>query len=291
MVMRPEAMLRLARPRQWVKNAFVVAPLFFSPWAVNAHNVAAAMIAVVVFCLLSSAVYVINDYFDRDADRLHPEKKFRPLASGEVTPGQGLTLAALLFAGAAVLSGLLLPRGFALFAGGYFVLNLLYSMRLKQVSIVDVLIVAAGFVLRIDAGALVIGVSASVWISLATGLLALFIALAKRRDDLVKTMSSTHRASLSGYNLRFVDACLAVTLGALLVCYLMYTTDAETIRRFRTDQLWLTAVFVIAGVMRYLQITLVEERSGSPTDIVVTDRFVILAVIGWAGTFAFLIYR
>jgi decaprenyl-phosphate phosphoribosyltransferase len=290
MVIQPSAMLRLARPRQWVKNAFVVAPLFFSPWAVNADNVASTMIAVVVFCLLSSAVYVVNDFFDREADRLHPEKKFRPLASGEVTPAQGIALAGCLLVLAAALSAALLPGNFALFAGGYFVLNLLYSMRLKQVAILDVLIVAAGFVLRIDAGAMVIDVVPSVWISLTTGLLALFIALAKRRDDLVKTMSSTHRASLAGYNLRFVDACLAVTLGALLVCYLMYTTDAETIRRFGTDKLWLTAVFVIAGVMRYLQITLVEERSGSPTDIVVTDRFLIVAVACWAATFAFLIY-
>jgi decaprenyl-phosphate phosphoribosyltransferase len=290
MVTQPSAMLRLARPRQWVKNAFVVAPLFFSPWAVNADNVASTMIAVVVFCLLSSAVYVVNDFFDREADRLHPEKKFRPLASGEVTPGQGIALAGFLLVLAAALSAALLPGDFALFAGGYFVLNLLYSMRLKQVAILDVLIVAAGFVLRIDAGAMVIDVVPSVWISLTTGLLALFIALAKRRDDLVKTMSNTHRASLAGYNLRFVDACLAVTLGALLVCYLMYTTDAETIRRFGTDKLWLTAVFVIAGVMRYLQITLVEERSGSPTDIVVTDRFLIVAVVCWAATFAFLIY-
>jgi decaprenyl-phosphate phosphoribosyltransferase len=202
------------------------------------------------------------------------------MASGEVTPRQGMALAMILLAASFALS-LLLPRAFALFAGGYFLINLLYSVRLKQVAIVDVLIVAAGFVLRIDAGAMVIGVEPSVWISLATGLLALFIALAKRRDDLVKTMSNTHRASLSGYNLRFVDACLAVTLGALLVCYLMYTTDAETIRRFRTDQLWLTAVFVIAGVMRYLQITLVEERSGSPTDIVVTDRS--SSSRSWAG--------
>ena len=290
MVIQPSAMLRLARPRQWVKNAFVVAPLFFSPWAVNGDNVASTMIAVVVFCLLSSAVYVVNDFFDREADRLHPEKKFRPLASGEVTPAQGIVLAGCLLVLAAALSAALLPGNFALFAGGYFVLNLLYSMRLKQVAILDVLIVAAGFVLRIDAGAMVIDVVPSVWISLTTGLLALFIALAKRRDDLVKTMSNTHRASLAGYNLRFVDACLAVTLGALLVCYLMYTTDAETIRRFGTDKLWLTAVFVIAGVMRYLQITLVEERSGSPTDIVVTDRFLIVAVACWAATFAFLIY-
>ena len=115
-------------------------------------------------------------------------------------------------------------------------------------------------------------------------------SLAKRRDDLVKTMTSTHRASLSGYNLRFVDTCLAMTLAALIVSYLMYTTDVETIRRFKTEHLWLTSTFVIAGVMRYLQITLVEERSGSPTDIVLTDAFLIVTVIGWALAFGVLIY-
>lgn len=288
--MHPTAIFRLMRPRQWVKNAFVVAPLFFSPWVVNAPSMRAVAIAVVVFCLLSSAVYVINDYFDREGDRLHPEKKLRPLASGEVTPGQGIALAIALLILSAALSNFLLPPRFAVFAGTYFVINLLYSIWLKQVAILDVLIVAAGFVLRIDAGASVIDVSPSVWISLATGLLALFMALAKRRDDLVKTMTNTHRASLSGYNLRFVDTCLAMTLAALIVCYLMYTTDTETIRRFKTEHLWLTSTFVIAGVMRYLQITLVEERSGSPTDIVLTDRFLIVTVIGWAFTFGVLIY-
>lgn len=289
--MLPAALLRLVRPRQWVKNAFVAAPLFFSPWAVNFANVGSVLIAVGVFSLLSSAVYVVNDFFDRDADRLHPEKKHRPLASGAVSPTQGVILAVSLLATASLLAMSLLPREFLIYAGIYFILNLLYSTWLKHVAILDVLIVAAGFVLRIDAGASVIDVSPSVWISLATGLLALFLALAKRRDDLVKTLSNTHRASLSGYNLRFVDSCLAVTLGALLVCYLMYTTDSETIRRFKTDQLWLTAPFVIAGVMRYLQITLVEERSGSPTDIVVTDRFLIITITGWAATIGFLIYR
>ncbi len=288
--MHPTAIFRLMRPRQWVKNAFVVAPLFFSPWAVNVASVRAVAIAVVVFCLLSSAVYVINDYFDREGDRLHPEKKFRPLASGEVTPGQGIALAIGLLVLSAALSSFLLTPRFAVFAGTYFVINLLYSIWLKHVAILDVLIVAAGFVLRIDAGASVVDVSPSVWISLATGLLALFMALAKRRDDLVKTMTNTHRASLSGYNLRFVDTCLAMTLAALIVCYLMYTTDTETIRRFKTEHLWLTSTFVIAGVMRYLQITLVEERSGSPTDIVLTDRFLIVTVIGWAFAFGVLIY-
>lgn len=282
-------LLRLARPRQWVKNAFVAAPLFFSPWAVNAASVGAVATAIVVFCLLSSAVYVINDWFDRDADRLHPEKRLRPLASGAVAPGAAIVFALVLLGLAAALATLLPPR-FAVAAIAYLVLNLAYSMGLKRIAILDVLAVAAGFVLRVDAGAIAVGVAPSVWIMLATGLLALFLALAKRRDDLVRTLGEGHRASLAGYNLRFVDTSLAVVLGALLVCYLIYTADAETVRRFGTDRLWLTAPFVVAGVMRYLQVTLVEERSGSPTDVALTDRFLILTVLGWAATFALLIY-
>jgi 4-hydroxybenzoate polyprenyltransferase len=284
------ALIRLARPRQWVKNAFVAAPLFFSPWAVNRSTMLATALAVAVFCLLSSAVYVINDYFDREADRLHPEKRRRPLASGEVSPAQGIVMAAILVAVSTAVAVTMLPRGFLIYATLYFVLNIAYSTWLKHQSIVDVLTVAAGFVLRVDAGASVIGTEPSVWIVMATGLLALFIALAKRRDDVVKIMSQTHRPSLRGYNLRFIDTSLAVVIGALLVCYLIYTTDAETIRRFGTNRLWLTAPFVIAGLMRYLQITLVEERSGSPTEIVTRDVFLFGVVVGWIATFFILIY-
>jgi 4-hydroxybenzoate polyprenyltransferase len=282
-------LLRLARPRQWVKNAFVAAPLFFSPWAVNAASIGAVAIAIAVFCLLSSTVYVINDLFDREGDRLHPEKRDRPLASGAVTPGAAVVFALVLLALAAALTTLLPPR-FIADALAYFGINLFYSAGLKRIAILDVLLVAAGFVLRVDAGAVTIGVAPSVWIMLATGLLALFLALAKRRDDLVRTLGEGHRASLSGYNLRFVDTSLAVVLGAMLVCYLIYTADPETVRRFGTDRLWLTAPFVVAGVMRYLQVTLVEERSGSPTDIAIGDRFLIFTMLGWVGTFALLIY-
>jgi 4-hydroxybenzoate polyprenyltransferase len=283
------ALLRLARPRQWVKNAFVAAPLFFSPWAMNAANLAAVAAAVAVFCLLSSAVYVVNDWCDREADRLHPEKRGRPLASGAVSSAAAAVFAGALLA-AAIALATPLPARFAGVAALYLALNLAYSLGLKRISILDVLIVAAGFVLRVDAGALAIGVAPSVWIVLATGLLALFLALAKRRDDLVRDVGEGHRPSLAGYNLRFVDAALAVVLGALLVCYLIYTADAETVRRFGTDRLWLTAPFVVAGVLRYLQITLVEERSGSPTDAALSDRFLLATVAGWIATFALLIY-
>jgi decaprenyl-phosphate phosphoribosyltransferase len=177
-----------------------------------------------------------------------------------------------------------------LFAAIYFSINLLYSFRLKHVAILDVLIVAAGFVLRVDAGAAAIQVEPTVWIVVCTGLLALFLALAKRRDDLAKDLSEEHRPSLAGYSRRFIDQALAMILGALLVSYLIYTTDQTVIARYGTDKLYLTAPFVIAGVLRYLQITVVEERSGSPTDIALTDRFLIATMFGWVVVFGLLIY-
>jgi decaprenyl-phosphate phosphoribosyltransferase len=285
------AFIRLVRPRQWVKNAFIVAPLFFTPSAWTKTQSVAVLLTVIVFCLLSSTVYVVNDYADREADRLHPEKKKRPIASGEISAAGAVGIAAVLFAAAAILAITLLPHAVVVVAAIYFAINLLYSFWLKHVSILDVLIVAAGFVLRVDAGAGAIAVEPTVWIVICTGLLALFLALAKRRDDLAKDLSETHRPSLAGYNRRFIDQALAMILGALLVSYLIYTTDQSVIARYGTDKLYLTAPFVIAGVLRYLQITVVEERSGSPTDIALTDRFLIVTMLGWVVVFGLLIYR
>jgi len=283
------AIVRLIRPRQWVKNAFVVAPLFFTPEAMTASGLAKVALAVVVFCCVASAVYVINDWADREADRQHPVKRTRPLAAGTVSlPAAAATIAVLL--GAAVALSTLLPFRFAYVTGLYFVLNVAYSQFLKHVSLLDVLIISVGFVLRIMAGSAAIGVDTTVWIIVCAFLLALFMALAKRRDDLVKAMSSSHRASLKGYNLPFIDQSLTMVMGALLVSYLIYTTDAAVIAKFGTNKLYLTAPFVAAGVLRYLQITLVEEASGSPTDVVLTDKFLIATVAGWVATFGILIY-
>jgi 4-hydroxybenzoate polyprenyltransferase len=257
-------LVRLARPRQWVKNAFVAAPLFLTPWRIGAETLAATATAVIVFCLLSSAVYAINDWFDREADRLHPDKRHRPLASGAVSPAAGAGLAIALLAAAAALTVLLLPRLFALYAAIYFLLNIAYSLGLKRQSILDVLIVAAGFVLRVDAGAAVIDVTPSAWIVVATGLLALFLALAKRRDDLVRTLPGEHRQS--------------------------FVAERSASGGAGADRLWLTVPFVVAGVLRYLQISLVEERSGSQNDIVLTDRFLIATVVGWVAVYGFLLY-
>jgi decaprenyl-phosphate phosphoribosyltransferase len=283
------ALIRLARPKHWIKNAFVVAPLFFTPGALTAANLQVVALAFAAFCLAASAVYVVNDWFDRAADRLHPEKRRRPIASGAVSGGMALASAGLLFAAALAVS-LALPASFGKLLGVYLAINLAYSARLKHVSLLDVLIVAAGFVLRVEAGAAVIGIVPSVWIIVCTGLLALFLALAKRRDDLTGELDVAHRKSLDGYNLRFVDTALGVVLGALLVSYVIYTTDANVIRRYGTDRLYYTVPFVVAGVLRYLQIALVEERAGSPTDLAVGDRFLLVCVLGWIAVFGYLIY-
>lgn len=282
--------VRLARPRQWVKNAFVVAPLFFTPDAINVRNIGLVATGVVIFCLLSSAIYAFNDWCDREADRLHPGKQSRPIASGEISPQEGLAFTAVLLAAAAVLTIAIMPAGFVPFAAGYAVLSILYSLRLKHLSVLDVMIVALGFVLRVEAGAAAIDIIPSVWIVICTFLLALFLALAKRRDDLTKATPGLHRPALKGYNLPFVDAALGLILAALLVSYLIYTTDTEVTRKFGTDRLYFTAPFVVGGVLRYLQVALVEERSGSPTDLALTDPFLIVAVLGWIVTFGLLIY-
>jgi 4-hydroxybenzoate polyprenyltransferase len=283
------ALLQLLRPQQWVKNVFVLAPLFFTPGMLNAHTAGRILIGGLCFCALASAVYVLNDLMDRDSDRLHPEKCRRPLASGSVSVGAAVCTMALLAAGA-LWTAAWLSSGFAAIAALYLAVNIGYSTYLKRVSILDVMLVALGYVLRLYAGAALIDVTASVWIVTCTGLVSLFIALAKRRDDLVRAVGTTHRPALGGYTKPFLDAAIAITLSGVLVSYLIYTADAGVMQRFGTDRLYVTTPFVIMGVLRYLQIALVEERSGSPTTILLTDRFLILCVLAWAASFAALIY-
>lgn len=282
-------LLVLLRPHQWVKNAFIAAPLFFTPSAVNVGSVTVVLLGMLAFCALSSAVYILNDYMDRAADRLHPRKRLRPLAAGSVPIPLALGLMAVLAVGGLALAAALAPR-FAGIALVYLFVNALYSLKLKDVSIVDVMLVALGFVLRVYGGAELINVLPSVWIVICTGLLALFMALAKRRDDLVKNVDTSHRSSLEGYTKQFIDTAITTVLGALLVSYLIYTTDQAVMTRIGSHNLYLTTPFVIAGVLRYLQITVVEERSGSPTALALTDKFLVLTVLGWLATFGVLIY-
>ncbi len=282
-------LLALLRPHQWIKNAFVAAPLFFTPAAWNAASLLQIVLGVVSFCMLASAVYVLNDYLDREADRAHPSKRTRPLAAGTVSVPLALATGGLLVALGLGLAFWLTPA-FGVFALVYLANNIAYSLYLKHQAILDVMSIAFGFVLRVEGGGALIDVTLSAWIVIITGLLALFLAIAKRRDDIVKKLGSDHRKALDGYSRRFLDASLSLVLGSLLVAYLIYTTDTLVMERLGTDRLYYTAPFVAFGILRYLQITMVEERSGSPTLIVLKDRPIILCVLGWILTFGWLIY-
>ncbi len=279
----------LMRPRQWVKNAFVFAPLFFTPPAMSAGAAVATFLVFIGFCCVSSAVYCLNDLRDRESDRLHPKKRLRPLASGRISPATAVVLAvALLVVGMSITLAVAPIAALVLVA--YLLINIAYTLVLKNVSIVDVLTIALGFVLRVYGGALVIDVVPTPWIQICAGLLALFIALAKRRDDVVLEIGAAHRVSLSGYTRSFLDACIGVTLAALLVSYMIFTLNDAVMARLGSDKLFLTVPFVIAGIFRYLQLTLVFERSGSPTELVFKDVFLVLSVVGWVLLYAYLIY-
>lgn len=272
-----------------MKNVFVAAPFLLAPEAQTWGVAFSVLWGILAFCAVASAVYVLNDYQDREADRHHPLKRHRPLAAGTVSPTTALSLLGfLLGVGFGLAAWLSVP--FALVLAAYFGLNVAYSYRFKHVAIADVLVIALGFILRVEAGALLVGVMATVWITLMTGLLALFIGLAKRRDDLIRALGTDHRTSLRGYNKAFLDNAVTVVLGALLVAYLIYTTDREVAARMGTEGLVYTTPFVVVGILRYLQIMFVEERSGSPTDLVLKDRVLRGSIVAWALVFGAIIY-
>jgi decaprenyl-phosphate phosphoribosyltransferase len=280
--------LRLMRPHQWVKNAFIAAPLLLTPAPATAANAALLVLGMTAFSVLASGVYVLNDLADREADRRHPRKRHRPIASGEISPATAVAMMAALVA-AGLGGAFALSPAFGLIAAGYFALNVAYSFWLKNASILDVLVIAAGFMLRVWGGLELLQAEASVWVLNLVGLLTLFIAMAKRRDDLVRTLAGDHRRSLSGYSKPFLDTAMAVVLATLLISYVNYTSDPQVIDELGTDRLYLTVPFVLAGILRYLQISLVEERSGTPTSIVLTDRFLVTAVVLWGACFALLV--
>lgn len=283
------AIARLIRPRQWVKNIFVLAPLLMTPNAIDINRLKTVLLGTLAFCLMASATYVLNDLRDRDTDRLHPDKRHRPIASGAIGPGLAITILALLAISSLALSFSLSVQ-FVMIIAAYFVLTASYSLKLKHVAILDIMTLAAGFILRLEGGALLAQVSLSVWIILCTWLLALFLAVAKRRDDLVQGLDENHRGSLDGYTVEFVDKAMGIMTAALFVCYTIYTVDRDVMDRLGTRYLYLTAPFVLAGILRYLQITMVEKRSGAPTDIALGDPFLLVTMASWAAVFGGLLY-
>ena len=265
--------------------------MLFGQRLTDVSAVLAAAGAFVIFCLLSGVVYLINDVMDREADRRHPIKKARPIASGALPVRAALTAAGLIAAGALV-SALALRPEFGLVALLYVVLLGLYSWRLKHVVIIDVLTIAVGFVLRAVAGAVVIPVAVSVWLYLLTILLALFLALAKRRHELVLLADGAtgHRRILQEYSPYLLDQMISVVTASTLVAYAIYTVSPETTAKFQTHWLGLTLPFPLYGIFRYLYLVHQKDGGGSPSDLLLTDRPLLICVALWAAVVALIIY-
>ena len=289
--MRISSIIKLMRPHQYIKNLFIFLPLFFAARITDSALLFNAFVAFISFSLVASAIYILNDYQDIEDDRQHPKKKARPLASGVITKPQAFIIMALLFIAGAVLMALVSTIAMANLLA-YVVMNIAYSFYLKHVAILDVTVIAVGFVLRLFVGSAATDVQLSMWIVIMTFLLALFLALAKRRDDVLIYLDTGKkmRKVIDGYNLQFLDAAMVIMASVVIVAYTLYTTSAEVIARVQSDYLYLTALFVILGVMRYLQIAFVEKDSGSPTRVVLKDRFMQLTLVGWIATFAWVLY-
>lgn len=287
----PVQYLKLLRPKHWAKNLFLFIPLFFFGEIFNGQKLLVVLYGFICFSLLASSIYIINDYMDIEADRSHPTKSKRPLAAGTVSKSTALIIFALL-----VLTGFgiaySIDQKFTFILGLYFVLNLAYSFGLKNISILDIFIVSIGFVLRIKAGGAIANIPVSEWLMLMVFLLALFMAIAKRRDDIVLKIASGKdlRIASKGYNMDFLNTSLALVSAVIIVAYLMYTMDQVTMARFKTYRLYYTSIFVIAGLMRYLQIAYVDNNTGSPTSILYKDRFIQITILLWILSFYVIIY-
>jgi 4-hydroxybenzoate polyprenyltransferase len=268
--------LRALRPKQWTKNAVVFAAFIFAlgdrHQAVDAAAFWTALQAALLFCLASSGIYLLNDIRDLAADRAHPTKKLRPLAAGKISVPLAAGLAAGLLA-AALGGAHLLARPLFFVILGYVVLQLFYTLGLKRIALVDLFVIAAGFVLRALAGAVALAVEISPWLLLCTLLLALFLALCKRRHELViiQDAAGLTRPSLQDYNERLLDMLIAVVAASTLVCYALYTLWPETVSKFGTTRLGFTIPFVIFGLFRYLDLVYRHEKGGRPEQILLTD--------------------
>lgn len=287
--------LRLIRPQHWIKNVFVLVPMFFGGVLFDLTTIESGLLVFMAFSFIASSIYCYNDIVDADADRHHPVKCRRPIASGEVSVSHAYLLMAVM----AVLSAtmiMLLPSsermGTAVVVAIYYVLNLAYCSKLKQYAVLDVCIVAFGFVLRIVAGGVAEEVALSQWIVLMTFLLTLFLSFAKRRDDVLR-MNETGEAPRHNtirYNLTFINQAITITASVTLVCYIMYTVSPEVEEHFKSQYLYLTSVFVLLGLLRYIQIAVVDKKSGDPVKVALTDRFSQLIVAAWLVTFLIMIY-
>ena len=278
------------RPRQWIKNLIVFAALIFAKRLSDPALLGRAGIAFLLFCATSGAVYIVNDLFDADRDRKHPVKSRRPLAARSLGVAPALAAVVLLLTGS-LMSGFMLSPPFGAVLLAYAALNLVYSLWLKEVVIIDVMVIAAGFVLRAVGGALVIDVAISEWLILCTILLSLFLAFCKRRQELEKLEEAhAHRAILREYSIDFLDQMISVVTSSTLVAYVLYTVSPDVEQKLGTHYLYLTVPFVLYGIFRYLYLVHQKGHGGNPAQALLTDRPLLLCVGLWALTVVALLY-
>lgn len=282
---------QLLRIPHYVKNLFVLCPLFFAGKLQQTDLLGETLLAVLLFGVVSSSVYILNDILDRERDRQHPSKRNRPIANGDIGTAKAMGVALLL-----VMTGLggafLLDTNAGWTLLVYVVLNLFYSFSWKHIAILDICCIAFGFVLRLIFGSCVSNVALSHWIIITTFLLALFLALAKRRDDVLLYQRDQVKARqvIDGYNLEFLGSAMMVMASVTIVSYLLYCVSPEVRSKPGHENLYLTVVFVVIGIMRYMQQTFVHEKSSSPTRLVLQDRFLQLILVCWIATFAWFLY-
>lgn len=290
-------LILLLRPHQWLKNAFIFLPLFFDGKMLMKEYLIPSIVMFFSYSFAASGIYCFNDVYDLEADKLHPKKCKRPIASGAISKSMGYTLMALCYIASlciiylydwqvgnqTALNGIIVT---------YLLMNVAYCIKLKQFAIVDVFIIAVGFVLRVFAGGFATGIYLSHWIVLMTFLLALFLAFAKRRDDVVMYENTGIKArnNVNRYNLAFMNQSIAIIGSITMVCYIMWSVSPEVIARFHNSYIYMTTIFVLAGIIRYMQITIVDVKSGSPTKVLIKDRFIQCCIAGWCLSFVFIIY-
>lgn len=290
--------IKLIRPHQWLKNLFVFMPLFFDRHATDRNYLWPCIVSFVAFCLAASGIYCFNDIHDAEADCQHPVKRMRPVASGAVSKRT-----AYITMGIVWIVAIMLVTWGCFYCGSiqkgligtlliYIAMNIAYCVKLKQTALLDVFIIATGFVLRIVAGGLATGIILSHWIVLTTFLLALFLAVAKRRDDVAIYEISGVKARKNAvrYNMDFLNQCIAILGSVTIMCYILYTVSNEVVERIGSQYLYATSVFVLAGILRYMQLTLVDRKSGSPTKVLLHDHFIHVCIIGWILAFTLILY-
>ena len=286
-----KSILRLLRLPQYVKNLFIFVPLFFGNEIFNAPLMWNAFVAFVAFSLSASSIYILNDLHDIHDDRKHPVKRYRPLASGAISSSLAITIMCLAFVAGFGLMMVLSVKA-VLILSVYLLMNVGYTYKLKHIPVLDLTVVATGFVIRLIVGSVATGVALSKWIVLMTFLLAFLLSLGKRRDDILilNDKGLKTRDNLEGYNLAFIEGAMMVMAAVTIVTYILYTTSEDIIERLHNDYLYLTSIFVIFGILRYLQITIVENKSGNPTNIILHDTIIQVTLILWIGFFLWIIY-